>query len=104
MEYRALNILALLYKIFAWVVLVGGSITSLIALFSLSSISRSLGLPSSVATGFLAFLFILGTAVFNFIFLLGLGEALSLLLEVDKNTKAVLAQASDKQIKTPKAA
>lgn len=86
MKYRALRVLATVYKILAWVTLAVGVIVSISLLFGSSAISRGLGLSVSIGVGFLAALLTMGFSLLQFVFLLGFGELINLVFDIEANT------------------
>lgn len=87
MQYRALRVLAVVYKILAWITLAVGIIVSISLLFSSSIVSRGLGIPVSIGISFLAAIFALGLSLLQFVFLLGFGELISMVFDIDANTR-----------------
>lgn len=86
MKYRALRVLAMVYKILAWVTLVSGALVSISLLFSSTVISRGLGVPVSFGASFLAALVALGFTLVQFVFLLGFSELIYLVFDINDNT------------------
>lgn len=93
MKYRALRVLAVVYKILAWITLVIGVIISISLLFSSSIVSRGLGVSVSFGASFIAALLTLGFTLLQFVFFLGFGELISLLFDIDANTAPKLKKA-----------
>ena len=87
MKYKALRILATVYKILAWVTLIVGSLTSLSLLFSSGVISRGLGVSIPIGAGIVAALVTVGFTLLQFVFLLGFGELISLIFDIEANTR-----------------
>lgn len=86
MKYRALRVLATVYKVLAWVTLVVGSLISLSLLFSSSVVSSGLGVPVSLGAGIIAALVAIGFTLIQFVLFLGFGELISLIFDIEANT------------------
>ncbi len=86
MNYKALRVLATVYKVLAWVTLVVGSFISLSVLFIPSLISSGLGVPVSIGVGIVAAFVAIGFTLIQFILFLGFGELISLIFDIEANT------------------
>jgi len=86
MKYKALRVLATVYKVLAWVTLGVGSLISLSLLFSSSVVSSGLGVPVSIGAGIIAALVAIGFTLIQFILFLGFGELISLIFDIEANT------------------
>lgn len=86
MKYRALRVMAVVMKILAWVVLVAGLIVSLTTLFATGLLSDSLGTTVPLSARLFAFLGMIAGTLVQFVFLMGAGEAISLLFDIESNT------------------
>ena len=100
MNYRALRILASVYKIVAWAILGSGSIISISLLFSSNVISSGLGIPVTLGASIITALIFEGFILLQFIFFLGLGELISLVFDIDFNTRPVAATKEREEIKS----
>ncbi len=94
-KYRALRFIAVLLRILAWVVLIGGVLGAIGVLISGLSggtqLMRQLGMPpfaSGVVMGIVGFLTFLFWAVVEAIALFATADYLLLLMDIETNTRA----------------
>lgn len=83
-KYGLLRVVALILKILAWVVLGAGVVGAIVALTSLRSL-----LPQLAGVGAAGVLF---ACVMWFIQLFAFGSILSLLMDIEENTRALAGQ------------
>ncbi len=95
MNFRALRILASVYKIIAWIIFGAGSIIAISMLFSSNLISSGLGLPVTPGASIVTALIFEGFILLQFVFFLGLGQVISLFFEIDFHTRPVAANKSE---------
>lgn len=88
MKYRALRVMAVVMKILAWVVLATGLMLSLATLFATGLLTQSLGTTVPVSARLFMFIGMVAGTLVEFVFLLGSGEAISLLFDIEASTVA----------------
>lgn len=90
-RFTALRVISLVFKIFAWIVLIVGligAVGGLFAGFTLGGPSSPLsGMVSGPLTGIALFISALIIAVFNFMFFYAIGESIYLFLSIEENTR-----------------
>lgn len=85
-RYRILKVMVVVFKVVAWLWLIGGVILSVITLISGSIIAQQLGAPGPAGFGFGAFLFLLLTSLFNFGVFYAFAELIQLVFSIHENT------------------
>lgn len=86
-RYRVLRIMAVVYKVGAWLTLIGGSMTAIALLTSVNTVSKQLGTAIPGGTGLAMFFAFELYSLLAFGSLLGLSEAISLLLDINRKTR-----------------
>ncbi len=104
MNYRALRILASVYKMVAWIIFGAGSIISLSMLFSSNIIASGLGIPITPGASIATALIFEGFILIQFVFFLGLGQLISLVFDIDFNTRPVTEEVLEKKEEITEAA
>jgi vacuolar-type H+-ATPase subunit I/STV1 len=99
-KYRLLRVMAVIYKILAWVSLVVGVIVSIFALAASSLIAQQLGAAGAAGGGFILFLGIVVYSLISFGSLYALGEGIDLLFDIEQQTR----KTEEKMAETKKAA
>ncbi len=86
-QWRALRTVSTILKVFAWIVLVGGIISGLIAFASSASISSSpYGSSAAVPAVFSSIMLIVGSLI-GFVVLYAYSELIMLLIMIEHNTR-----------------
>jgi hypothetical protein len=88
-KYTALRIIATIYKILAWLILVLGIIGFIVAIIT-GSLAGSKAFRAGIGGGFLGFLSGIGILIYTiiaFIGLLAFSEAIYVVLDIEENTR-----------------
>lgn len=85
-KYRILKVMVVVYKVVAWLSLIGGVLLSISALISGSIVAQQLGIPGPVAVGLGTFLFLLLGSLFSFGSLYAFAELIQLAFNIHQNT------------------
>jgi len=91
-KYRLLRVMAVIFKIMAWVALVAGVAVSIFALVASSLIAQQLGTAGAAGGGFIAFLAILIYSLITFGSLYALSEGIYLLFDIEEETRTTREQ------------
>ncbi len=94
-KYRMLRIMAVVYKVLAWVSLVIGIGLSIAALAAGSVIAQQLGTAGAAGGGFLAFIGILIYTLVTFGSLYALSEGIGLLFDIEHQTETTKDEMRD---------
>lgn len=85
-KYRILKVMVVVFKVVAWLWLIGGVILSIVTLISGSIVAQQLGAPGPAGFGLGAFLFILLSSLFSFGALYAFSELIQLVFSIHENT------------------
>jgi hypothetical protein len=85
-KYRILKVMVVVFKVVAWLWLIGGVILSIVTLISGSIVAQQLGVPGPAGVGFGAFLFMLLSSLFSFGALYAFAELIQLAFSIHENT------------------
>lgn len=85
-KYRILRVMVVVYKVVAWLSLVGGVILSIMTLISGSIVAQQLGVPGPAAFGLGGFFFLLLSSLFSFGALYAFAELIQLAFNIHQNT------------------
>ncbi len=89
-KYNLLRAIAFILKLLAWLVLLAGIIGGLVGLLSGSAFARNVNLPAALPLiGSAALMF---ACVIWFVQLFAFGSILSLLIDIEENTRAIAAE------------
>ncbi len=90
-RFTALRVISLVFKIIAWIVLIGGligAVGGLFAGFTLGNQPMPLGgQAGGPLAGIALFVTALIIAIFNFMFFYAIGESIYLFLSIEENTR-----------------
>ncbi len=86
-KYRILAVMAVVYKVLAWVTLILGVITGIFALVAGSLISQQIGAAGAAGGGFAAFVLITVYSLISFGTLYGLAEGIRLLFDIEREVR-----------------
>ncbi len=94
-KYRLLRVMAVVFKVLAWVGLVMGVAFSIFALVASSLIAQQLGAAGAAGGGFIAFIGILIYSLITFGALYALSEGIYLLFDIEQQTRTTKEQMRD---------
>ena len=91
-KYRLLRVMAVIFKILAWVSLVVGVAVSIFALVASSLIAQQLGTAGAAGGGFIVFLGVLIYSLITFGSLYALSEGIYLLFDIEQQARITKEQ------------
>jgi membrane protein implicated in regulation of membrane protease activity len=86
-KYRALKLMAVVYKILAWVTLAAGLVVSIFAVMAGSLVSQQLGSAAPVAGGLAIFTVFFGSTLIGFGTFYALAQGINLMFELENRTR-----------------